>query len=42
MRAFSEFVMFLDTLTGRMWTCRHAKGILDVWKCMDMPAPGGR
>ena len=28
-------VIFLDTLTGRVWTCRHSKGLLDTWKCYD-------
>jgi hypothetical protein len=28
-------LVFLDTLTGRVWTCRHSKGLLDVWKCRD-------
>jgi len=24
-----------DTLTGRIWTCRHSNGICDVWKVYD-------
>jgi|GEM_PF-1391002 len=28
-------LVFLDTLSGRVWTCRHSKGLLDVWKCFD-------
>ncbi len=28
-------LVFLDTLSGRVWSCRHSKGLLDVWKCFD-------
>ena len=24
-----------DTLTGRIWTCRHSSGICDIWKVYD-------
>jgi CRISPR/Cas system-associated endonuclease Cas3-HD len=24
-----------DTLTGRVWTCRHSNGICDIWKVYD-------
>ncbi|RLD09265.1 MAG: hypothetical protein DRI44_08865 [Chlamydiae bacterium] len=24
-----------DTLTGRIWTCRHSNGICDIWKVYD-------
>ncbi len=35
MSAVGPTVIFLDTLTGRVWTCRHSKGLLDTWKCYD-------
>jgi len=28
-------LVFLDTLSGRVWSCRQSKGLLDVWKCFD-------
>ena len=40
-RVFSGFVSFFDTLTGRIWTCRHSKGILDMWKCHNLATGAG-
>jgi len=28
-------VTITDTLTGRIWTCRHSNGICDIWKVYD-------
>lgn len=38
---FAGFVAFVDTLTGRVWTCRHSKGILDMWKCHSVATGAG-
>lgn len=40
-RVFPGFVSFFDTLTGRVWTCRHSKGILDMWKCHNVATGAG-
>ena len=29
-------IIFLDTLTGRTWSCRQGDGILDIWKIYDL------
>lgn len=39
-RLFPTFITFFDTLTGRMWTCRHSKGVLDVWRCRSVTGGG--
>ncbi len=40
LRTFSGFISLFDTLTGRVWSCRHSKGILDMWKCHSVAADG--
>jgi hypothetical protein len=30
--ASSPVLMFMDTLTGIVWTCRHSEGRLEIWK----------
>jgi hypothetical protein len=35
LRAQPGVLVFLDTLSGRVWSCRQSKGLLDVWKCFD-------
>ena len=28
-------LVITDSLTGRIWTCRHSSGICDIWKVYD-------
>lgn len=35
-------LIFLDTLTGRTWSCRQGDGILDIWKIYDLEEIAGK
>jgi hypothetical protein len=34
-RLISGKLVITDSLTGRIWSCRHSSGICDIWKVYD-------
>lgn len=41
MKDRGDIILFIDTLTGRVWGCRHDEGVLDMWKCYDPHGKSG-
>jgi len=34
-KQISDKLVIVDTLTGRVWCCRHSNGVCDIWKVYD-------
>lgn len=34
-KLISNKLVIVDTLTGRIWYCRHSNGVCDIWKVYD-------